>query len=161
MIFDPEIRAKFDIAAFIGRHSKDKRFPEILASAKALKAEYPKVGAIGYCYGGWACFKLGSDPSLVDAVSCLHPSLVEKSELDGLKVPVQIHAPEHDKAFTPELKEYANKVIPGLGVPYEYIYYPGLEHAFAVRGDPNDKPQKDGLERAKRGAVNFFTEFLH
>lgn len=53
MLEDPEKRAKFDTMAFIGRHSKDKRYPEIKAVAQALKAEYPKVGATGYCYGGW------------------------------------------------------------------------------------------------------------
>jgi len=158
---NPEKRAAFDMGAFGIRHSKDKRFPEMVANAKALKAEYPKVGAIGYCYGGWACFQLGADPSLIDAISVAHPSMLEKSEIDGVKVPVQIQAPEMDPAFTPELKEYANKVIPTLGVPYEYVYYPGLKHGFGARGNPEDKVQKDGLERAKRCAVSFFKEFLH
>ena len=90
-----------------------------------------------------------------------HPSLVEKAEIDAVKVPVQIMAPENDHAFTAELKEYANKVIPTLGVSYEYIYFPGLTHGFAARGDSTNKVQKDGLERAKRCAVNFFNEFLH
>jgi dienelactone hydrolase len=158
---DPEKRKDFDIAAFVAKHSKDVRFPEMLANAKELKASYPKVGAIGYCYGAWACFRLGADPALIDAVSVAHASLVEKSEIDALKVPVQIQAPENDFAFTPELKEYANKVVPTLGVPYEYVYFPGLQHGFASRGDVNDKVQKDGLERSKRSAVAFFTEFLH
>jgi dienelactone hydrolase len=158
---DPDKRAAFDIPAFVGRHSKEIRYPEMVASAKALKAEYPKVAAIGYCYGGWGSLKLGADPSLVDAVSVVHPSLVEKSEIDGLKVPVQIQAPETDQVFTPELKEYANKMIPSLGVPYEYVYFPGLAHGFGAKGDPEDKAQRDGLERAKRSAVSFFNEFLH
>ena len=59
---DPEKRAKFDIPAFImGRNSKDNRWPEVEACAKALKGElgFKKVGAVGYCYGGWAVFQLG------------------------------------------------------------------------------------------------------
>jgi dienelactone hydrolase len=157
----PAKREAFNLPAFIGRNSKEIRYPEILASAKALKASFPKVAAIGYCYGAWACFQLGAGPALIDAVAVAHPSLLEKREIDGLKVPVQIVAPETDQAFTPELKEYANRVIPGLGVPYEYIYFPGLSHGFAARGDPENKVQKDGLERAKRSAVSFFNEFLH
>lgn len=157
----PEKRAAFDIPAFIGRNNKDLRYPEIKAAAQALKSEYPKVGAIGYCYGGWAIFRLSADPSLVDAVATAHPSLVEKSELDGIKVPVQILAPETDSMFTPELKEYANKVIPTLGVPYEYVYFPGLVHGFAARGDESNKVQKEGLEKAKNNMVTFFSEFLH
>jgi dienelactone hydrolase len=158
---NPEKRAKFDVMEFLGRHSKETRFPEILEAAKTLKANYKKTAAIGYCWGAWACFRLGADPSVVDAISMAHPSLVEKTEIDGVKVPVQIMAPEHDQMFTPELKEYANKVIPTIGVPYEYVYFPGLTHGFAAKGDEKDQKQKDGLERAKNSAVGFFKEFLH
>lgn len=158
---NPEKRAQFSIPDFLSRHGKEIRFPEILEAAKALKAQYKKTAAIGYCYGAWACFRLGADPSLVDAISMAHPSLVEKPEIDNVKVPVQIMAPEHDHAFTPELKEHANKVIPTLGVAYEYIYFPGLTHGFAAKGDETDPKQKDGLERAKNSAVRFFKEFLH
>jgi len=161
MLSTPEKQKTFSIPDFIGRHNKDVRYPTITKFAKALKSQYSKTAAIGYCYGGWACLKLGSDPSLVDAISMAHPSLVEKPEIDGVKVPIQIMAPETDQAFTPELKEYANKVIPTLGVPYEYIYFPGLVHGFATKGDPNNSLQKDGLERAKNSAVKFFLEFLH
>jgi dienelactone hydrolase len=128
---------------------------------KELKSKYPKVGGTGYCYGGWALFKLGADPQLIDAVSVSHPSLLDKSEIDALKVPVQINAPETDGQLTPELKEYVNKVIPTLNIPYEYVYYPGLVHGFATRANLNDKRQKDGFERAKNVTVNFLKEFLH
>lgn len=158
---DPEKRAKFDIGAFIGRHGKDKRFPTMKAHAESLKSKFPKVGAVGYCYGGWACFQLGADPSLIDAITVHHPSLLTKEEIDNIKVPVQINAPENDHAYSEELKEYSNKVIPTKNVPYEYVYYPGVAHGFAAKGDPNNKVQKDALERAKRATVNFFNEFLH
>lgn len=157
---DPVKRAAFDIPAFIGKHNKTVREPEITAIAQHLKTQFPKVGAIGFCYGGWAVFRLGANPAVIDAVSTAHPSLLEPSEIEGLKVPVQILAPETDPTFTPELKELANKVIPTLGVPYEYVYFPKLVHGFATKGDLNDKTQRDGLERAKRSAVNFFKEFL-
>lgn len=119
---DPEQRAKINLPEFLGRHSKDTRYPEILACANELKSRYTKTAAIGYCWGAWACFRLGADPSVIDAISMAHPSLVEKSDIENIKVPVQIMAPENDQAFTPELKEYANKVIPTLGVPYEVRY---------------------------------------
>ncbi|KAF2127138.1 alpha/beta-hydrolase [Dothidotthia symphoricarpi CBS 119687] len=158
---DPELRAKFDLPAFIGRNSREIRWPEIKAAAQALKAQYSKVGAIGFCYGGWAAYQLGADPSLVDAVSSAHPSLLEKADLDALKVPVQVLVPEHDPFYTEEFKQYTLAALPKTGVPWEYVYFPGLKHGFAARGDPNDKAQKDGLERAKRSAVSFFNEFLH
>lgn len=59
---DPEKVKEFDVGAFLARHSKAKRGPEIFAAAKALKHElgFKKVGALGFCYGGWAVFQLGA-----------------------------------------------------------------------------------------------------
>jgi len=76
-------------------------------------------------------------------------------------VPVQILAPEHDFAFTPELKAYALEKLPGTGVLWEYVHFPGMQHGFAARGDPKDAKSKEGLERAKRCAVGWFVEYLH
>jgi dienelactone hydrolase len=129
--------------------------------AQALKSQYAKVVGIGYCYGGWAHFQLGADPSLIDAISVAHPSGLTKEEIDSVKVPVQILAPETDPLFTQEFKDYANSRIPKLGVNYEYVYFPGVAHGFASKGDPSDEVQRGSLERAKRCAVNFFVEYLH
>jgi dienelactone hydrolase len=158
---NPEKAKNFDLMGFIGRHSKDIRWPEIKEHAQTLKKQYKKVIAIGYCYGGWACFKLAADPQLIDAVSMAHPSLVDKAEIDATKVPIQILAPENDFAFTEELKKYALEKLPQLNVPWEYVHFPGVQHGFAARGDPNDPTQKAALEKAKRDAVGFFNEYLH
>jgi len=142
-------------ASKIGRNSKEIRFPEIEACAKELKSTHKKVGAIGYCYGGWACFQLGGKgKSLVDAISVAHPSLLTKEEIDNVAVPVQILAPETDGMYTPELKvlrtprqrlEYSNvcadnvekehtlKVLPERNIEFDYQYFPGLAHGFAAK----------------------------
>lgn len=148
---------------FIGRNSKEIRFPEIKAAAQEMRSlGFKKTAAIGYCYGAWACFQLGSkENKLVDCISMAHPSLVTKEEIDNVAVPVQIMAPETDPMFVPELKEHANKVIPTLGVEYDYQYFPGLSHGFAAKGDASDPKQKAGLERAKNAAVMWFTQHLH
>lgn len=59
---NPEKSKLFDVGAFLARHTKDKRGPEVFAAAKALKQElgYKKVGAVGFCYGGWAVFQLAA-----------------------------------------------------------------------------------------------------
>lgn len=158
---NPEKAKKFDLMGFIGRHNKDVRWQQIKEYAQTLKKQYKKVTAIGYCYGAWACFKLGADPQLIDAFSVAHPSLVEKAEIDAIKVPVQILAPEHDFAFTDELKKYSLEKLPQLNLPWEYIHFPSVSHGFAARGDPSDPTQKAALEKAKRDAVKFFSEYLH
>lgn len=94
---------------------------------------------------------------LVDFIATAHPSLLTKEEIDGISVPVQILSPEHDPQYTPELKEYSQKQIPKTlkEDQFEYIYFPGLVHGFAVRGDKSDKAQKEGLEKALQDFVNF------
>lgn len=155
---------QLDLGSFIGRNSKAIRGPETVAAAKFLKSDlgFKKIGAVGYCYGGWASFQLGAKGNnLIDAITVAHPSMVTQEEVAALAVPTQILAPETDQQLTPELKEYCNKVIPGLGIPYQYDYYPGLVHGFAAKGDPNNKAQKEGLERAKNATVMWMKQFLH
>lgn len=159
---DPKKREAFDVMDFIGRHGKEARFPEIKACAEALRKDYKKTGAIGFCYGGWAVFQLGAKgANLVDAISTAHPSMATKEEIANIGVPVQILAPETDPTFTPELKTYSNETIPTLGVEYDYQFFPGLVHGFATRGDLKDAKQKRGLERAKNSAVFWFVQQLH
>ncbi|PWY90183.1 endo-1,3-1,4-beta-D-glucanase [Aspergillus heteromorphus CBS 117.55] len=158
---DPEKRAAFDIPAFIARNTKEQRFPEILACARALKDAYPKVGAIGFCYGGWAVFQLAAHGTeLLSCISTAHPTFLSEAEIAACRTPAQILAPEHDQYLTPELKEYCNRVIPSLGVPYEYVYFPGMSHGFATRANLNNELQKAELARAKRAAVHWFNEWL-
>lgn len=158
---DAEAREKWGLRSFVERNSKAKRWPEIEACAKELRKSYTKLGAVGYCYGGWAVFQLGarSNP-LVDAIVAAHPTMLTKDEIEGVGVPVQIIAPEHDVAFSPELKAFANEKIPALDVEYDYQYFPGALHAFCTRSDEEDPRQKRALERSKAAVVYWFRHQL-
>ncbi|KIV93726.1 hypothetical protein PV10_04921 [Exophiala mesophila] len=160
---DPARLAAFDVGAFLGKNGKAVREPEIAACAKALKQElgFKKVGAVGFCYGGWAVFRLGAKGNaLVDCVAANHPSLLEKSEVDAISVPVQVCATENDPFLAGEMIEYINKVIPTLGVEYDYQYFPGQVHGFASRADTSDPKQVKALERAKNATVSWLREHL-
>lgn len=56
-----------------------------------------------------------------------------------------------------ELKAFSNEVIPQLGVPYEYQYFPSLTHGFVTCGNPDLKGEKEGMERAKNSAWKALT----
>ncbi|KAF4174394.1 hypothetical protein CNMCM8927_008469 [Aspergillus lentulus] len=128
---------KLNLPSFMQRNSKPIREPQIIGCAKALRSLHRRTGAIGFCYGGWAVFRLGAKGNnLVDCISTAHPSLLEKSEIETVAVPVQILAPKLDPMFTEELKLFSNQHILKQGVPYDYQYFPGIEHGFASRGDP-------------------------
>ena len=158
---NPAKREKFDLGAFLARNSKANRRDEIFQFAKDLKAQYKKVGAIGFCWGAWPCLQLGAKGNnLLDCTAVAHATMAEKSEIEALGVPTQVMAAETDTQFTPELKQFTVETLPKLGIPYEYLYFPGVVHGFAIKGDGDDPKQKEALERAKNLAVNFFKEYL-
>jgi dienelactone hydrolase len=116
----------------VGRNSRQIREPEIFDCARTLREKYKKVGVAGFCYGGWAAFRLGAkehQPPLVDCVTVGHPSLLTKKDIDEIAVPVQILAPEHDPVYTSELKRYTFDMVSSLGVPFDYQHYPGWSMA--------------------------------
>lgn len=159
---------EFDIVAWGARHSKEKTWPGILASAKSLQETYSRVAAIGFCYGGWASFALGSaalnppgQTPLLNCISVGHPSWLTKEEIDEVAVPVQIVAPEVDPVFTPELKEYAWRVVGGKNAPFDYRAFPGVERSFCTRGNPADERERRAMARAKRAQVGWVKEWLH
>ena len=149
---------------FVERNSKLTREPEITCCTRELRSRYKKLGVIGFCFGGWGVFRLGAkshSPPLVDCISTAHPSFLEKVEIQNVGVPVQILSPENDIVFTPELKGFANGVIPTLGVPYDYQHFPGVTHGFATRGNLDDEKELKAMVRAKNSAVNWFQQWLH
>ena len=152
-----------DVPGFMKKNARDIREPEIFECARALRAKYKKVGAVGFCYGGWAVFRLGAkehQPPLVDCISTGHPSLLTKKDIDEVAVPVQILAPEIDPVFTAELKTYSFETIQKLGVPFNYQHFPGVEHACFIRGDTEKAGEREALARGKNAAVGWLKEFL-
>ncbi|KAH7486290.1 hypothetical protein H9L39_06062 [Fusarium oxysporum f. sp. albedinis] len=96
-ILDDSRWAELDLPAFLARNSKSVRGPEIIKTAEALRASYRRFGVMGFCFGGWGAFHIGAkDKQLADCISVAHPTMVEKTEIDALAVPVQIMAPGPD-----------------------------------------------------------------
>ncbi|KAF8847704.1 alpha/beta-hydrolase [Acephala macrosclerotiorum] len=154
---------KIDLHGFLAKNSRDIREPEIFACAKTLKSQYKKVAAVGFCYGGWAVFRLGAkehNPPIIDCISAGHPSMMVKKDIDEVAVPVQILAPEIDQAFTEEFKMHAFTTIMGKGVPFDYQHFPGVEHSCLVRGDEKIKGEREVMARGKNAAVAWFKQFL-
>jgi dienelactone hydrolase len=168
-----------DFAGFAKRQHRTVREPAIFEAARLLRSQYIKLGAVGYCFGGWAVFRLGAQlvvdgtvkeyeqakgtagaTPLVDAVSTGHPTWLTKDDIDGVRVPTQILAPERDTTFTLELKEYSLKVLPTLGIEFDYRYFPGVEHAFISRGSLDEPGERQACERAKRSISSWFVEIL-
>jgi dienelactone hydrolase len=160
---------ELNLDLYLATNSREARSPEILACARHLRAQYPKLGAIGYCYGGWAGFYLASEDlspndsqPLLDCLTIGHPSLLTAADIDGVssRVPIQVLAPETDATYTPHLKAKTFKVLVEKGSPFEYRHFPGVEHACFVRGDPRKPGERDAMERGLGAAVRWQSEWL-
>lgn len=171
---DPELIlagrwAELDLPNFVSKkNAKDIRGPEMVEFIKTLRGQgFEKVGAIGYCYGGWAVFRLAGieweGKKLVDCVSAGHPSNLTKDEIEGARpdVAVQLLAPEHDAAYTAELKMHTFLTLQKNGVPFEYQHFPGVEHSCLVRGDEKVPGDRAALVRGKNAAVAWAKQWLH
>lgn len=156
--------AELDLPGFIGRNSREIREPEIFESARALRQQYKKVGAVGFCYGGWACLRLAAkehSPPLVDCISIGHPSLLVKKDIDEAGVlPIQILAPEIDLQYTAELKLHTFQTLQKAGAPFDYQHFPGVEHACFIRGDERKAGEREAMVRGKNAAVAWFKQHL-
>ncbi|KAL1992565.1 hypothetical protein VTN49DRAFT_4597 [Thermomyces lanuginosus] len=160
---------QIDLAGFRVRNSRAIREPEIFECARALRDRYPKVGAVGYCYGGWAVMRLGAKGTgghdaaapLVDAVVAGHPTFLTRDDIDGVAAPVQLLAPEIDFQFTPDLKLFAFETLQKHAVPFDYQHLPGVKHGCLSRGDPNISGEREAMVRGKNAAVGWFQQFLH
>lgn len=161
LLKDPSEWKDLPLAEFVAKNTRTIREPEIFACARKLRAEYKKVGAIGFCFGGWAVFRIGAKGNnFVDCISAGHPTWLTKEDIDGVDVPVQLLAPEFDEVYTPELKEHTFHKLQELGVPFDYQHFPGVVHAAMTRGDPSRKREREAMTRGKRAAVAWFREWL-
>ncbi|KAH6660467.1 dienelactone hydrolase family protein [Truncatella angustata] len=165
--FEPMVNGRWhevDLKGCVTRNSREIREPEIFEFARILRQKHKKIGAAGFCYGGWACFRLAAaehQPPLVDCITVGHPSLLVKKDINEVgKIPVQMLAPEKDLQYTEELKLHTFQTLPKLGVPFVYEHFPGVEHACFVRGNEKMEGERLAMIRGKNAAVAWFREHL-
>jgi dienelactone hydrolase len=69
-------------------------------------------------------------------------------------------APEIDPVYTAELKTHTFETVQKLGVPFDYQFFPGVEHACFTRGDKEKPGELEAMERGKNAAVGWLRQFL-
>ncbi|KAK3326100.1 Alpha/Beta hydrolase protein [Apodospora peruviana] len=157
---------------FMVANAREVREPEIFACAKALRSNlgYEKVGAVGFCWGGWGVFRLASKEhrlqggrKLVDAITCGHPGLLTEADVEGVdeSVAMQVLAPEHDQWFSDEMKVYAfTTLTQKVKAQVDFQFFPGVTHGCLVRGDENKKGERAAMVRGKNAAVAWMRQWL-
>ncbi|KAK4221719.1 dienelactone hydrolase [Podospora fimiseda] len=159
--------ADFDFAGWLQKgtggnnpHTADAVDPIVLAGIKALKEDYgiEKIGAVGYCFG--AKYVARHYKNGIQVGYFAHPSFVDEDELSSITGPLSIAAAETDAIFPTEKRHKSEEILKNTGHPYQITLFSGVEHGFAVRGDPNNKLSKFAKEQAFLQAVTWFDNFL-
>lgn len=89
-----------------------------------------------------------------------HPSFVDEDELEAITGPLAISAAETDSIFPAEKRHRSEEILKKTGQPYQINLFSGVEHGFAVRGDPSKKQERFAREQAFLQAVTWFNEYL-
>ena len=96
----------------------------------------------------------------IDVGYLAHPSLVTEEELAKVNRPLSIAAAEIDDIFTTENRHSSEKILAGLGKPYQINLYGGVSHGFSIRGDVTVPHIKFAKEQAFLQAVTWFDTWL-
>ena len=150
----------FDFPSWWAKNNPEVRHPQILSCVRQLRARYTSLGLVGYCWGGSAGFLLASEAGLFDAMSHAHPGTPTEDQIRGIRAPFELIAPEYDPQFPFEWSKLCNEVVPGLGVEYDWQWFPGMKHGFSTKCDEKDERERRGLERAKGAVVGWMRCFL-
>ena len=120
-----------------------------------------KIGGVGYCFGGRYVIRLmGSGVIHVGVVN--HPSFFTLEEVEklGAEKKLAMYAAETDDILTPEKRRATEDVLTKRGVTWMSTVFSGTEHGFSVRGDLNTKEVRLAKEKAFKGAVEWFKNWL-
>eukprot|EP00026_Physarum_polycephalum_P012877 Phypoly_transcript_13222.p1 GENE.Phypoly_transcript_13222~~Phypoly_transcript_13222.p1 ORF type:complete len:251 (+),score=49.99 Phypoly_transcript_13222:304-1056(+) len=163
ILTNAEFRAKYDFTEFINANSREKKWPTIQNFAKALKEKHSvsKLGAIGFCWGAMGTILLtGTD--LVDGGAVAHPSLLSvPTDIENISKPVLFLCAEKDFTFSDDQRKQTEEILEKKKPLYSKVkVYPGTQHGFAVRGNPEYLPEAQAAQDAKQEAAAFFKTIL-
>ncbi|KAH7123305.1 hypothetical protein B0J13DRAFT_599081 [Dactylonectria estremocensis] len=139
----------FDYEAWKRKHTAfaDVAVPKWV---KAVKQGYGKADAkfacVGYCFGApYVCDELARDTVAVGAFA--HPAFLKEHHFSNLKKPLFLSCSEEDHTFDVRSRRRALDIMQSEKKTYHYQVFSGVEHGFALRGNPDDPYQQWGLSQ--------------
>ncbi|EKO3488589.1 dienelactone hydrolase family protein [Vibrio fluvialis] len=140
---------------------KAKIEEDFIAAALFLKA-HPnctgKLGAVGFCFGGYVVNMLAATiPDKLDAGVPFYGTPAAESLRNNVKGPLLIHFAELDQRVNATWPDY-EKVLQANKVPYEAIVYPGVNHGF--HNDSTARYNEEAAESAWGKTLIFFDSYL-
>ncbi|KAG6901755.1 hypothetical protein C0995_008230 [Termitomyces sp. Mi166 len=141
----------------------DARISEFVKVIREEK-KYEKIGAVGYCYGGSAAFRIGTT-NLIQSVVIFHPGPFTVEFAKTIKAPAFWGCAEEDRAVPQKLIDeteamYAARNGTDSFVDYDFKVYKGTLHGFAIRPDLTKPSVKEAYEATLADTVSWFNKTL-
>lgn len=125
--------------------------------------EQCKMGAVGYCWGGKYCLRLGAAAKgKAAAVVACHPSFVEPltDNLKAMTAACLFIRSGKDPIFGDKLWKETEACVKEAGVPLDSQLFPGTNHGFAVRCNEADEVSKKARDEAFKRTAEWFSKYL-
>ncbi|HDM8041066.1 TPA: dienelactone hydrolase family protein [Vibrio fluvialis] len=140
---------------------KAKIEEDFIAAALFLKAHPScsgKLGAVGFCFGGYVVNMLAATiPDKLDTGAPFYGTPAAESLRNNVKGPLLIHFAELDQRVNATWPDY-EKVLQANKVPYEAIVYRGVNHGF--HNDSTARYNEEAAESAWGKTLIFFDSHL-
>lgn len=134
---------------------------DFIAAAKFIKAHPSssgKLGAVGFCFGGYVVNMLAATmPDELNAGVPFYGTPAAESMRNQVKGPLLIQFAELDKRVNDTWPDY-EKVLMANHVPYETHIYPGVNHGF--HNDSTARYNEKAAELAWERTLIFFDKYL-
>ncbi|RBR25046.1 uncharacterized protein FIESC28_02170 [Fusarium coffeatum] len=135
----------FDYEAWKRKHTAfaDEAVPKwVTAVKKAYSTSTTKFACVGYCFGApYVCNELKGDTVTVGAFA--HPAFLKEHHFTDLKKPLFLSCSEIDHTFDVPSRRRALDILQDKKKIFHYQVFSGVEHGFALRGDPKDPYQRE------------------
>ena len=134
---------------------------DFIAAARFLKGHAlstGKLGAVGFCFGGYIVNMLAAAvPEVLDAGVPFYGTPAAKELRKNIKAPLLVHLAELDTRINASWPEYEAD-LKAAGARYTMHMYPGANHGF--HNDSTARYDKDQAELAWTRTLEFFRQHL-
>ncbi|TXS89262.1 dienelactone hydrolase family protein [Parahaliea maris] len=134
---------------------------DFIAAAAFLKSHAlsnGKLGAVGFCFGGYVVNMLAAAaPDLLDAGVPFYGTPAERSIRNNISAPLLIQLAELDERVNATWPEYETD-LKAAGVDYTMHLYPGANHGF--HNDSTGRYDEENANLAWQRTLAFFNKHL-
>ncbi len=134
---------------------------DFIAAAKFLKnheLSNGKLGAVGFCFGGYICNMLVATlPNVIDAAVPFYGTPAKDGIVRNIKGPLMLQFAELDQRVNKSWPAY-EVLLKDMKVDYQAFIYPGVNHGF--HNDSTGRYNREAAELAWSRTLTFFAEHL-